>query len=156
MTRASQRKKLRASGVIGIDPGRSSGGIAHVRGPGDCEAWKMPATIPDMWALIKKLAPNSHLGILEKVNAMPKQGVSSTFKFGHSAGSLEALLVASGVPFVLVTPTKWQTALSCRTKGNKNITKEAAQRLFPSIKMTHALADALLLAEYGRRGHHEQ
>jgi hypothetical protein len=37
------------------------------------------------------------------------------------------------------------------TKGDKNITKRKAQELFPEIKITHAIADSLLIAEYGRR-----
>jgi hypothetical protein len=36
------------------------------------------------------------------------------------------------------------------TKGNKNITKQKAQELFPGIKVTHAIADALLIATYGK------
>jgi hypothetical protein len=35
--------------------------------------------------------------------------------------------------------------------GNKNVTKTRAAQLFPGVKMTHAIADALLIAEYGRR-----
>jgi len=31
------------------------------------------------------------------------------------------------------------------------VSKRKAQELFPAIKITHAIADALLIAEYGRR-----
>jgi hypothetical protein len=41
--------------------------------------------------------------------------------------------------------------MSCLTKGDKNVTKSRAQELFPEVKVTHAIADALLIAEYGRR-----
>jgi hypothetical protein len=37
------------------------------------------------------------------------------------------------------------------TKGDKNVSKRRAQELFPQLKVTHATADALLIAEYGRR-----
>jgi hypothetical protein len=37
------------------------------------------------------------------------------------------------------------------SKGDKNVTKRKAQELFPSLKITHATADALLIAEYLRR-----
>jgi hypothetical protein len=37
------------------------------------------------------------------------------------------------------------------SKGDKNVTKRRAQQLFPQLKVTHAIADALLIAEYGRR-----
>jgi len=41
--------------------------------------------------------------------------------------------------------------MGCMTKGDKNVSKRKAQELFPSMKVTHASADALLIAEYGRR-----
>jgi hypothetical protein len=41
--------------------------------------------------------------------------------------------------------------MQCLTGGDKNISKRRAQELFPSLKITHAVADALLIAEYGRR-----
>jgi hypothetical protein len=41
--------------------------------------------------------------------------------------------------------------MRCLTKGDKNVSKARAQELFPALKITHATADALLIAEYGRR-----
>ena len=79
------------------------------------------------------------------------------FKFGQSYGALEALIVASGIPLERVTPVVWQRAFGLlRKKGEtqvekKNRHKARAQELFPSIGITHAIADALLLAEYARR-----
>jgi hypothetical protein len=43
----------------------------------------------------------------------------------------------------------WQKSLGCLTHGDKNVSKAAAQRLFPGMKITHATADALLIAYYG-------
>ncbi len=37
------------------------------------------------------------------------------------------------------------------TKGDKNVSKRRAQELFPALKVTHAIADALLIAEFARR-----
>ena len=88
---------------------------------------------------------------LEKVHAMPKQGVSSTFKFGLNYGFLIGCLTALRIPFEFVTPNTWQKALSCQSKGDKNVTKAKAQQLFPHLKIIHTIADALLIAEYGRR-----
>jgi hypothetical protein len=59
-------------------------------------------------------------------------------------------LTAAGIPFTRIRPQVWQKKLGCMTKGNKNITKQKAQELFPSIKVTHAIADALLIATYGK------
>ena len=60
-------------------------------------------------------------------------------------------LTAAGIPFERVRPQQWQKSLGCLTKGDKNVTKRKAQELFPMMKVTHATADALLIAEYGRR-----
>ena len=46
---------------------------------------------------------------------------------------------------------RWQKYLGCLTKGDKNVSKAKAQELFPDLKITHAIADSLLIAEYGRR-----
>lgn len=137
------------AGVIGIDPGRSSGGIAYVT-HNYARAWKMPETDRDIWSLVSRLSDVAQLAVIEKVNAMPKQGVSSTFKFGTSFGELKMALVAARVRYVLETPSKWQGSMKCRTKGDKNVTKSRAQQLWPNLRITHALADALLIAEYGR------
>ena len=82
---------------------------------------------------------------------MPGQGVASSFKFGQGFGHLEMALTASGIPHTYVAPQKWQKELQCLTKGDKNVSKARAQQLFPHIKVTHAIADALLIAEYCRR-----
>ena len=60
-------------------------------------------------------------------------------------------LCAATIPYEEVTPQKWQKALGCRTGGDKNVSKARAQALFPLQNITHAIADALLLAEYCRR-----
>lgn len=88
------------------------------------------------------------VAIVEQVHAMPKQGVRSMFEFGRSLGKIEGLLVANKVAFKYVSPPKWQQAMKCRSKGDKNITKAAAQRLYPNVKITHDIADAILIARY--------
>ena len=141
---------------IGIDPGMS-GGLAIIYDswsePAPCAFGKM--TERDIHEHINGMrehySDNEIFAMLEKVNAFPGQGVSSTWKFGQSYGFLRGILTASGIPFELVTPQTWQKAMGCLTGGDKNISKAAAQRLFPSVKITHAIADALLIAEYCRR-----
>ena len=136
---------------IGIDPGQS-GSIAVVFPSGNATWIKLDSTDHDIADWLRDISA-LHYSIcrIEKVSAMPKQGVSSTFKFGRSFGFLQGLLVALQIPFELVTPQKWQGFMSCRTAGDKNVSKAAAQRLYPSLKITHANADALLIAEYCRR-----
>lgn len=142
---------------IGIDPG-ASGGIAFIPDNNPAKAWavKMPETLADLWCVMDEWNLNDverdtiHC-CLEKVHSMPGQGVASSFKFGQGFGHLEMALTASRIPFTYVTPQKWQKELGCLTGGDKNVSKARAQQLFPHLKITHALADSLLLAEYCRR-----
>jgi len=153
--------------IIGIDPGKS-GGIAWTScDPAiiDPQAVKMPQTPRDIYDLLFDLATKgigiSVFAFIERVGPMPamgnvkkgipRQGIASTAKFMRHAGHLEMALIATGIPHEFVTPAVWQRNLGCLTKGDKNITKAKAQQLFPHIRVTHALADALLIAEYGRR-----
>jgi len=134
---------------LGIDPGKS-GAIAAIYGDGSVDWVKLSETEHDVARWLEEHRCDS-FAMLEQVSAMPKQGVSSTFKFGTSYGFLRGILAAFEIPFETVTPVKWQTTMKCRTGGDKNITKAAAQRLYPSLKITHANADAILLAEFCKR-----
>ena len=137
--------------IIGIDPGKS-GGVAWVRDGGQVPfARKMPDTVHDLVDLLRVRDLSDAKCYLEKVHAMPGQGVTSMFTFGQGLGQLEGVLAALGIPVEWVTPQKWQAALSCKTAGDKNVSKRKAQELFPSVKWTHATADAALICEYGRR-----
>lgn len=123
----------------------------------------MPPTDVDLWEWLEPKSvhyPSTcrpDLCILEKVHAMPGQGVTSTFKFGQSYGALRMAVIAAGLPLEEVTPRKWQPAIGvsskkCETKtAHKNRLKARAQELFPGLTITHATADALLLAVYGLR-----
>ena len=132
--------------VIGLDPGQS-GGIAILAEGTPPVALKMPETERDLYDLLSGHS-DAH-AYIEAVHSMPAQGVSSSFKFGQNYGMLRMALIAAGIPFETVTPQKWQKAMGCMSKGDKNVTKAAAQRLFPQLKITHAVADSLLLAAYG-------
>ena len=148
---------------IGIDPG-AGGGIVRLGPRGtvlDCI--KMPTTEADVWEWFSKfdgiqLGGEDAKAVIEKVHAMPKQGVSSTFKFGCGYGGLRMALIAAGIPFDQVTPQAWIKALAIPPKKKtesktqwKNRLKAHAQQLFPQEKVTLATADALLIAEYCRR-----
>jgi Holliday junction resolvasome RuvABC endonuclease subunit len=140
--------------ILGIDPGKN-GAIAWICDGKACVE-KMPDTLQDLWELIRDIRrgfPNNrdidYHAYLEQVSSSPQMGVVSAFSFGNGFGHLEMALTAAGIPFTRVRPQVWQKALGCLTKGDKNITKRKAQELFPSIKATHATADALLIAQYG-------
>jgi len=139
--------------TIGIDPGKN-GGIAVIDELGHAYADKMPETLQDLFEHFDSFNL-SHTGdrraYLEQVHSSPQMGVKSAFTFGNGFGHLEMALTACSIPFERIRPQVWQKALGCLTKGDKGITKAKAQEMFPSIKMTHAIADSLLIAEYGRR-----
>lgn len=158
---------------IGIDPGKS-GGLALLNQDGTVAAvTKMPDTERDLCDWLETWqdagqgsgSNGADHGIrpikamLERVNAGAwgagkggqKMGVSSAFTFGMGYGVLRGVLTALRIPFDLVSPQKWQGEIGCLTKGQKNVSKAKAQQLFPNVKVTHANADALLIAEYCRR-----
>lgn len=136
---------------LGCDPGKS-GAIAFL--PAQGEPWTIAgdSTHRDLYEAIQD-AGEVTFALLEFVASSPQMGVKSAFSFGQSFGALEMLLACSGVPFERITPSKWQGSMSCRSQGDKNVTKRRAQELFPSLKVTHRTADALLLAELARRNH---
>lgn len=140
--------------IIGIDPG-TNGGIAWITGGKPCVE-KMPDTLKDLWELLRDIDIASEEychAYIEQVHSSPQMGVKSAFTFGNGFGHLEMALTAAGIPFTRIRPQAWQKELGCLTKGDKNITKRKAQELFPSLKVTHATADALLIATYGTKQH---
>jgi len=94
---------------------------------------------------------------LEKVSAMPKQGVTSMFTFGCGWGMVRGLLCGLGIPYDLITPQAWQKLmLAGLPKGSELL---VARRLWPGhsfimegCRVPHEGAvDAALIAEAGRR-----
>jgi hypothetical protein len=144
---------------VGIDPGKL-GGIACIWESGQAEAWKMPETERDVSQLLWQFNGLEHLemasevfAVIEHVGPMPGNGVTGMFKFGMNYGFLRGLLTAFEIPFDEARPQKWQKAMGCLSKGDKNVTKQKAQQLHPELKITHATADAILLAEYAKTAH---
>ena len=136
---------------MGVDPGQS-GAIVVIDRDGACKGRiKLSETATDIADAVAGWSPDVYICMFEKVHSMPGQGVSSTFKFGTSFGFCMGLLTSAKVRYEMVTPHTWQMRMKCKTGGDKNITKAAAQRLFPGDKITHAFADAYFLAEYARR-----
>jgi len=148
--------------LIGIDPGKS-GGIAVLYDSGKIIAEPMPGTLRDIWCAFNEERAvygdgEPCFAVIERVHAMPKQGVASTFAFGRGVGHLEMALTAADVPYESVSPRVWQKGLGIQPKPKawgktqwKNHLREHAQRLYPEQRITLATADALLLLEYARR-----
>ena len=83
------------SGVLGIDPGSVSGAWAVLRDDGTLEVADLPTVTNGLDGaalarLVRSLAPRH--AVVEQVGPMPKQGVSSTFKFGAAYGVIQGVL----------------------------------------------------------------
>lgn len=141
---------------IGIDPGKAGGIAALTEGGQVLETYKMPEEpdgLVDVIASILGYRPveGPAIVMLEFVSASPQMGVVSAFTFGKGYGRIEGVLAGANLQAERVHPVKWQNAMDCRTRGDKNISKAMASSLFPKLTITHAIADALLIAEYARR-----
>ena len=146
---------------MGIDPG-ASGGIAVLIGR-DAICKAMPETERDVWEWLGGYGVSAQCdacAVIEKVSGYigKQQPGSAMFKFGYSAGMLQAFLIAADIPYEAVTPQAWQKALGIPKKGKdeskgqwKNRLKSFAQKLHPKVKVTLAVADALLIATYCQR-----
>ena len=146
--------------ILAIDPGMN-GGIAWSDGdrPSACI---MPMAgkdidLPELAALIRSVSPG--LIVVEKVGAMPKQGVTSTFKFGKGYGSILGIAAALETPVELVTPQRWKGVVLSGTSKDKDAAIAYCRRMFPSVPLIpprcrtphDGIADALCIWEYGRR-----
>lgn len=102
--------------------------------------------------LIKELIPTADSGarlFIEKVHAMPRQGVSSTFAFGKACGILEGIFATLGYAIVEIPPQNWTKIYGSRKEEKYqnmlNIWNTVPERL---LKNEHAL-DALCILTYG-------
>jgi Holliday junction resolvasome RuvABC endonuclease subunit len=142
--------------ILGIDPGLSGAIAFYFPDLPDRVAAEDVPTVYDQIAAatlfdrIKQMAPD--LAIIELVNAMPKQGVSSTFKFGRSFGTVIGVVQAAGIPLHFVTPAKWKRHFNLN--ADKECARELALRMFAKTpehfarKKDHGRAEAALLALY--------
>lgn len=144
--------------TIGIDPGLS--GALAVLGPhGDLESLHDLPVIRDgrlAWIdaqgltslLIDSLRGRTARAVIERVSAMPAQGIASAFNFGVGFGSLLALVQARYLPIELVTAAQWKRAMGL--SSDKRASLDKARLLFPTADLGLAKhdgrAEALLLA----------
>lgn len=142
--------------ILGIDPG-VSGAIAFYfpDAPDRVLAEDVPTVYDQIAAAtlfdrIKQMNPD--VAVIELVSAMPKQGVSSTFKFGRSFGTVIGVVQAAGIPLHFVTPAKWKRHFNLT--ADKECARELALRMFAKTpehfarKKDHGRAEAALIARY--------
>lgn len=150
---------------IGIDPGLS--GAVGVITPEYQHVFDTPTVMVNtkrkylvgaMACLLRPFANRQDvIVILENVHSMPKQGVSSSFSFGEGKGMWEGILGAFDMPFDLVSPQRWKKEIMADQGKDKSAARFKAMALFPALADQLKLvkhdgrAEALLMAEYGRR-----
>lgn len=142
---------------LGIDPG-VSGAFAAIEDIGNVS---LVGLYQDRKILIDWLkSGHTASAAVEKVSAMPGQGVVSMFTFGASFGLMCGVLEAYSVPYELITPGKWQKAILdfqvAERKERKAATTAFVLRRYPDlyhllkIKKNQGIADAICLALYAR------
>lgn len=155
--------------VIGIDCG-SQGGIAVFRQGLKPVAVKMPKDTNDLLDFLSYYTDFKTLVFLEKVQLRPddvmyQEGSANLGKMYRMQQLLanfeqvKTLLQAAGLPFCLVHPQKWISALGLRrtTGGQREDKKDRKARYkhfasvhYPEVKATLWNADALCLVHFGR------
>jgi len=134
--------------IISIDPGLSGAVALHVDGILESvtdmpvvsimrgKTQKRQVSAQGLATLIIDLKADH--AVIEKVSAMPGQGVSSMFSFGRSAGVIEGVLAALMVPQTFVQPAVWTRAI---TRGiGKDASRSRAMELYPSHQKEFARA----------------
>lgn len=154
--------------IVGIDPG-VTGAIALVQDHGkppelwDIEAVSVGGT--------KQMSPQGLIDILtawgpvdgvvvEDNRAQGNNGSLANFSMGMSLGIIYGVCATLGRPVHRVKPREWQTTMGLsqvKRVDRKNAHRQRARELWPeiddSLKLVrhHNRADALLIAEHGRR-----
>lgn len=148
---------------IGVDPG-STGCVAMITEDGEIELYPLETdTFP---LLCQRWCMDDCFCILEHVTSSPQMGVTSAFTFGEGFGYVKGVLAGFFISTQLVKPQVWKKSFGCMlsrnatTKEKKQKDYEVASRLFPTVDFHRTprcktiwfdAADAILLAEYGRR-----
>ena len=144
---------------IGIDPGKS-GGIAVIE---DGQARTMPYSDRQLFATFYEVKKKSNIWsevicCLEKVGAMPGQGVTSMFNFGVSYGYIKGVLEVFCIPYQEIPPQRWKKEFGLNS--DKAASVDVCRKLFPEVNLLatprcrkphDGMAEALLMAEYARR-----
>lgn len=149
---------------VGIDPG-AAGGLAIIL-PREFNRLAMailtPATLRETAALLRNwydMESAPPRVFIEKVHAMPGQGVVSMFSFGRRYGELLGILATLNMEPVEVEPRVWQARVLGGGRGEN--TKDRAihfcgwtypevNLIPPRCRVPHdGMADALCLAHYG-------
>ena len=151
--------------IIGIDPGLS-GAIAVLENNKVLNTFDMPV-MPEkkknkrqlnsahLVSLIKEnISTSEEVAIVvERVNAMPGQGVTSMFNFGQTFGAIKGICAALELPIFFIRPAKWKKHFEL-INSSKDSSRTKAIEMYP--KLSNQLAkkkdvnksDAILIARF--------
>jgi len=151
--------------IIGIDPG-ISGAISIVENKKIIDVYDTPTMIDgkknkrqinsaQVTNIIKERLNSGKevVVVVEHVNAMPGQGVTSMFNFGQSFGVIKGICAALSIPIYFVRPSKWKKYFNL-IKTNKDASRTKVIEAYPGIssklhrKKDSNRADAILIALY--------
>jgi crossover junction endodeoxyribonuclease RuvC len=151
--------------IIGIDPGLS-GGIAilednKIKGMFDMPVMadgkknKRQLNSAFLVQLIKENIKNTEdtVVIVEQVNAMPGQGVTSMFNFGQTFGAIKGICAALALPIFFVRPAKWKKHFEL-INSSKDASRTKVIEMYPLVseelskKKDVNKSDAILIARY--------
>lgn len=148
---------------LGVDPG-ARGAVSAIDEKNKV-LFAVPMSRENLINCVKKIRfdmitnNDGVIACVEKVGAMPGQGVTSMFSFGKSAGFIEGVLESFEIPYQLVPPQTWKKSFSLLHK-DKKASIEMCKQLFPGInllptercrKESDGLAEATLMALYAKR-----
>lgn len=149
--------------ILGIDPGLS-GAAAVLSIEGDLlDVFDLPVIgegkqaridSANLGALLRATTP--HRAVIERVGAMPGQGVSSMFRFGEAVGTVSGILGALAIPIERVTPSRWKRDL--RLCSDKEAARLRAIERWPKFaaefarKRDHGRAEAALIGLWALEG----
>ena len=151
--------------IIGIDPGLS-GAIAILEDNKVLQIFDMPVMAEgkknkrqlnsaQLVNIIKENTQGSEEKsvVVEQVNAMPGQGVTSMFNFGQTFGAIKGICAALNLPIFFVRPTKWKKHFEL-INSSKDSSRTKAIEMYPSLsnqlskKKDVNKSDAILIARY--------
>ena len=151
--------------IIGIDPGLS-GAIAILENNKVINIYDIPVMSEGkknkrqlnsalLVALIKENINRDEevAVVVEQVNAMPGQGVTSMFNFGQTFGALKGICAALDLPIFLVRPSKWKKHFEL-INSSKDSSRTKVIEMYPKLSKQLAKkkdvnkSDAILIARF--------
>ena len=130
--------------IIGIDPGLS-GAIAILENNKVLHLFDMPVmsegkknkkqlNSAQLVKILKDHITKSEESciVVEQVNAMPGQGVTSMFNFGQTFGAIKGICAALGFPIFFVRPSKWKKHFEL-INSSKDSSRTKAIEMYPSL-----------------------